>query len=109
MFVVTKKIVMKAFQEFTFIDPVLSTEVMVNINTDHKIVDCYTYKSDVNDIPFSAEWEEGRNPLFVHNKDQFRNIAMFFVVFAKTEEEVDFLHTTMRKNKIEHYEIVDDF
>jgi hypothetical protein len=93
--------------EFTFIDPVLGSEVMVDIDSEYNIVDCYVCKRDLMDIPFSAKWKQGKNPRFYHNKNQFKNIAMFFVVEPANEEEFMFLHETMRKNKITHYEILE--
>lgn len=104
--------------EFTFIEPEMYLEFMVDFNQKTgKVIDCYTYKKDLEEekdnwrLEYEGidkiRWKAGNNSLFVHNKNAFKKIASCSVVIPQNEEEWIFLHRVMEVNNIENYEILE--
>lgn len=104
--------------EFTFIEPEMHLEFMVNINQKTgKVINCYTYKKDLEQEKDNwrledkglnkIRWRAGNNSLFVHNKNAFKKITNCSVVIPENEEQWIFFHKVMKVNNIQNYEILE--
>lgn len=110
---------MKAFREFTMIQPDTQCEVMVDIDTQTgKIIGLYCYKNHIpiiynyeTDKEYRITVKEGKNPLFVHID---RKAAMFKIMATngfilllddedkEYEKEVELIERSLSLNKIGH-------